>query len=73
MTVTVPQGTDLTAILTQLDLSDGATSNVGTDPHDYDDGPKTVIVTAEDGVTTKTWTIIAVEQEPAPAPETTPE
>lgn len=61
--VTMPQGTDLTNLVADFTLSPGATATVegndqisGTTANNFS-SPVVYIVTAEDGVTTKAWTV----------------
>ncbi|WP_462281485.1 T9SS type A sorting domain-containing protein [Salinivirga cyanobacteriivorans] len=61
--VTMPQGTDLTSLVADFTLSPGATAAVsgteqvsGTTANDFT-APVVYTVTAEDGTTTKNWTV----------------
>ncbi len=61
--VTMPEGTDLTSLVADFVLSTGATATVdgaaqtsGTTANDFTD-PVVYTVTAEDGTTTKNWTV----------------
>ncbi|HOD88123.1 MAG TPA: GEVED domain-containing protein, partial [Bacteroidales bacterium] len=65
--LTVPYGTDLTALVATFTLSNGATAEVetvtqqsGVTPNNFTN-PVTYTVTAENGTTTKNWTVTVTE------------
>ena len=68
--ITVPHGTGVTTLVATFTLSPGATATVngtpqvsGTTSNDFTD-PVTYTVTAEDGVTTKIWTVTVTVEDP---------
>ncbi|MDY0104403.1 MAG: hypothetical protein RBS07_15815 [Lentimicrobium sp.] len=62
VTVTMVAGTDVTGLKVIFTLSDGATINPASETLlDYTN-PQVMVVTAEDGVTTKQWTVNVVLQ-----------
>ncbi len=74
ITVTMPFGTEVTNLVADFTLSDGATAQVDTEdqasgvtPNNFTD-PVVYVVTAEDGTTTKNWTV-TVNLEAAPSSE----
>ncbi|MDL2264321.1 hypothetical protein LJC31_06675, partial [Synergistaceae bacterium OttesenSCG-928-I11] len=54
--ITLPLGTDLTAVNLDIALPDGATVQPAG-PIDFSNGPVTITVTAQDGTTTMTYTL----------------
>jgi predicted extracellular nuclease/sulfur carrier protein ThiS len=63
ISVTVPFGTNTTALIATFTLSEGATAKVGEvvqvsgeTPNDFTE-PVTYVITAQDGITTKEWTV----------------
>jgi hypothetical protein len=57
VSVNMPAGTDVTALTPTIILSQGATINPNSGTTQDFTNPFTYIVTAEDGVTTQTWTV----------------
>ena len=65
--VTVPFGTDVTALVPTITLSAGATVDPASGVAQDFTSPVTYTVTAEDGTTTQPW-VVTVTVAPAPAP-----
>ena len=64
ISVLMPQGTDVTALIADFTLSTNATVTVatvdqvsGTTPNDWTTNPVDYVVLGEDGITTRTWSV----------------